>query len=1297
MADDVIWSLDADGEGTLATIDDIDAALSELADSIAATAESASDLDGLDESLSGIAEQTDVAASSTDSLMAAISQLSDAVGTLTGSVDALDASVSDMAAAFDEAAAGADAAATAEDDAAASTEGLSGALDGLQAAMGPLMMLGTVAAMAGGKFVQMGLDGQKGEAMLEGMAGASQADVAALENEAIKFGETMDQASAGFYEVESAGYAGSQAISVFDAAMKLSEGGQASAQDVMSGLTAIMHDYSAKASDATYYTDLMAKTVLLGKQSMQDYATSIGPLASAAENVGISFDQVSAAEATMTQINPHVRQDTQQLASLFQSLSPTMGTVVASAKKLGLSFDEQKYASMDLLDKLKYLALISGGDNTAAFVKLTGGVRGSTAAIDLLKGNAATFTSNLTQMQHAAGTTNAAFGRWEETIPAAMDKTGAALSIFATKLMDAIGPTVTPLIDDMTHDISDFADEILNHTSQVMPVLVALAAVIAGALVAALAALVIAVGPVLLALAAIGVAAAGVTMLVQAHMSTISAAFTKMDRDAELSTLQMKLKTTQSTLSMAEQNVDNIRMQEEGVVHEIQQTSDAHTKAMLEMKLKALQASQEQADGVVKNITKERTGIEAQMDQLNPQLQLKNLERTDQAVSATVEMTQRTIAGYSQMKAGIEAQLAATTDDAKKHALEMQLAQIEAAQKQKEGVLKQLEAQRVGTEKAMSGIRNELGAEQNNPILRLIGAFQAFGAMIARAFTTVMAVIRPFINDLNNMIKSDFLPIWQQLASLWQNEIVPQGKQLGQSFQQLWIAIQPLMPVLRLLGEFLAGVLVVALGGIIGILSGLMRGIATFLGAIVGAIGGVIQVFSGIIQMVVGMVTLIVDLVTGHFGKLHGDLENILKGIETMFSGLWTIAKNLFTAGVGTILAIVSGFFSGIIGFFTRLKDELVGHSIVPDMVNGIVHFFASLPGKVFGIVTGLVSGVIGHFTHMAQEGLSWIAHLVTGGDNQMQQMRDQSALHTAQMKQQTVDHLIQQNVAGIAAETQMKEGLIREISETKDAHKRHILEMQVDAINKMIAMRERSIAEAEQMHQAIADHIAQLKNKVAQDSSDMHDNFISRMLDLAAQSRQHILDLVNSIASNLGSLGSKALGWGADMIHGFISGIESGVGKLGQVVGNIAGSIASKLHFSKPDEPPLSDADRWMPDMIDLFVSGINANAGKMRQAMSGITGAISGAVAPHTGGVGAGPGIGAAPLAGGSSANILLAQILGALQGQNRPGIGQVTPSITQYNQMSLYGNQSLQSLYNSANEMAGYQNEQYARGAG
>ena len=71
-------------------------------------------------------------------------------------------------------------------------------------------------------------------------------------------------------------------------------------------------------------------------------------------------------------------------------------------------------------------------------------------------------------------------------------------------------------------------------------------------------------------------------------------------------------------------------------------------------------------------------------------------------------------------------------------------------------------------------------------------------------------------------------------------------------------------------------------------------------------------------------------------------------------------------------------------------------------------------------------------------------------------------------------------------------------------------------------------------------------------------------------------------------SLPGKALQWGKDFIQGLINGIKSMVQAVVDTVSGIAGKIASFLHFSAPDEGPLSDYEKWMPDFMKGLAGGI-------------------------------------------------------------------------------------------------------------
>ncbi len=85
-------------------------------------------------------------------------------------------------------------------------------------------------------------------------------------------------------------------------------------------------------------------------------------------------------------------------------------------------------------------------------------------------------------------------------------------------------------------------------------------------------------------------------------------------------------------------------------------------------------------------------------------------------------------------------------------------------------------------------------------------------------------------------------------------------------------------------------------------------------------------------------------------------------------------------------------------------------------------------------------------------------------------------------------------------------------------------------------------------------------------------------------------------------SLPSKALQWGKDMIMGLVNGIKSCINDVKEAVKSVAEKITSFLHFSVPDEGPLSDYEKWMPDFMKGLASGIEKSKTLVAKAVDGV-----------------------------------------------------------------------------------------------
>ena len=130
---------------------------------------------------------------------------------------------------------------------------------------------------------------------------------------------------------------------------------------------------------------------------------------------------------------------------------------------------------------------------------------------------------------------------------------------------------------------------------------------------------------------------------------------------------------------------------------------------------------------------------------------------------------------------------------------------------------------------------------------------------------------------------------------------------------------------------------------------------------------------------------------------------------------------------------------------------------------------------------------------------------------------------------------------------------------------------------------------------------------------------------------RSTISGIYNTIRDGLGNavnyitgLASAGWRWGADIINGIVNGIRSCIGAVANAVTDVANTIRSHLHFSVPDEGPLTDFESWMPDFMSGLAEGIEKSRGMVKAAVNSVAAdmVISPQMAVADGGVMTGTG---------------------------------------------------------------------------
>lgn len=232
--------------------------------------------------------------------------------------------------------------------------------------------------------------------------------------------------------------------------------------------------------------------------------------------------------------------------------------------------------------------------------------------------------------------------------------------------------------------------------------------------------------------------------------------------------------------------------------------------------------------------------------------------------------------------------------------------------------------------------------------------------------------VMPVLSQIGGFLVSTFKPVWTELVTMWKTQIIP-------AFAEMGPILEPLKMLLGALGMIIAVVVVVALAALTGIIKGVIAGFAALLSGVIQAFGGVVQFVMGFITFISGIIAFFVDLFTGNFGKLGTDLQAILNGILNMLGGFGNVVMGLVGGLVMTVLNFFWGLGTGIWDFFVHLFDILVGHSIIPDMINGIVSWFEQLPGRALAFIMQLVDDVIRGFTILWNLAIGVVSNIIGG------------------------------------------------------------------------------------------------------------------------------------------------------------------------------------------------------------------------------------------------------------------------------------------------------------------------------
>lgn len=276
-------------------------------------------------------------------------------------------------------------------------------------------------------------------------------------------------------------------------------------------------------------------------------------------------------------------------------------------------------------------------------------------------------------------------------------------------------------------------------------------------------------------------------------------------------------------------------------------------------------------------------------------------------------------------------------------------------------------------------------------------------------------------------IKDTALQAWGAIVSYFQG-IWPKIKEIfGQVSAIVLAFVGELQGVWAQHGGWITGVV----RGIWDFVVGIFKGATTLLVTIIKAAWQIISgVFSGALSVISGILDVFIGLFTGDWSRMW-------EGVKKIFSGLWTAVVGIFKGAVTLIKGVLKALYQAIVQPIVNIYNRIVGNSIIPDLVNGVVAWFKRLWNMSKAIFSTLVSWVIAKVVGFYRKVISTVASLVSGFVSRIASLRDRArAIWNALVSW----HIARAGVLRdrvVSAVTTLKDKLISAFTRAKDGIKK--------------------------------------------------------------------------------------------------------------------------------------------------------------------------------------------------------------------------------------------------------------------
>lgn len=318
----------------------------------------------------------------------------------------------------------------------------------------PIVAFGAAATKMAGDF-------DKAFTEMQTLAGVSADSVAGLKDQVLELagetGQAPQELAEALYFLSSSGLDAEGAMEALTSSAKASAAGMGDVATIADAVSSAMLGYAESGLTAAEATDVFVATARAGKVEPTELASQMGRLIPLAAELGISFQDVGASIAAMSQKGNDAASATTQMTAVMSKLMGPSQQAEEMLREVGLSVDDIRgFIEEDgVLGALERLQAELGGKNN--LLKFLEDLQAKQGALALLGGDLEKTRGIFDDVRDSVGATDEAFGIWAESMGAKNAKAFAEFQVAMIRLGDIIAPIAADLLEFAANIAAVFA------------------------------------------------------------------------------------------------------------------------------------------------------------------------------------------------------------------------------------------------------------------------------------------------------------------------------------------------------------------------------------------------------------------------------------------------------------------------------------------------------------------------------------------------------------------------------------------------------------------------------------------------------------------------------------------------------------------------------------------------------------------------------------------------------------------------------------------------------------------------